>query len=90
MGALMGGGTAGTPSQGGQGSQGVGGLDLNTMLGLASALMGPGQQGGSPVQTVVNSLLNNSQMNDSPHHSQSGQLVASTLINVLGGMLGSK
>jgi len=87
MGALMGGGTGGTPSPSGQSSQGAGGLDLNTMLGLASALMGPGQQGGSPVQTVVNSLLNNSQMNDSPHHSQSGQLVASTLINTLGTLL---
>ena len=87
MGALLGGSGATTPSQSGQDA---GGLDLNAMLGLASAVMGQGQQGGSPVQTVVNSLLNNSQMNDSPHHSQSGQLVTSTLINSLGAMMGGK
>lgn len=91
LGSLMGAGAGGIPTQSMPDDQPAGGgLDLNTMLGLASALMGPGQQGGSAVQTVVNSLLSSSQVNDSPHHSQSGQLVAGTLINMLGGLLGGK
>ncbi|OGO33412.1 MAG: hypothetical protein A2Z16_00865 [Chloroflexi bacterium RBG_16_54_18] len=90
MGALMGGGATGTPSPDGQSSQGTGGLDLNTLLGLGSVLMQSNQQGGSPVTGLVNALLSSSPMNDSPHHLQSGQLVASTLINTLSVMMGGK
>ena len=90
MGALLGGGATGMPSPTGQSSQGTGGMDLNTLLGIGSALMQSNQQGSSPVSGLVNALLSGSQVNNSPHHSQSGQLVASTLINTLGAMLGGK
>lgn len=90
MGALLGGGTTGKPPQTPPGNQPSGGLDLNTLLQLGSSMMGSSQQGASPVGGLLNVLLSGSQMNDTPHHSQSGQLVASTLINVLGTMLGGK
>lgn len=43
-----------------------------------------------PLEALAQAVMAGSQMNASPHHSQSGQLVAGSLINTLAGMLGGK
>jgi hypothetical protein len=46
------------------------------------------QQGAEPLQAVVQAVMAGSQMNSSTHRAQSGQMVAETLLNTLGSMLG--
>lgn len=77
---LMGGGA---PSQGSQG----GGIDVNTLLNAGMAFFQARQQGAAPAQALVQAVMSGSQMQDSAHHSQSGQLVTQTLINTIGSML---
>lgn len=61
--------------------------------GLAQAA---GQLEGQPrvndknAMSLVQAVMAGNQLNDAPHHSQSGQLVAGSLINALGSMLGGK
>lgn len=81
LGSLLGGGS----SQSGSDGQG-GGLDLGSLLSAGASLLGG--QGGSGLGGLVGALVGNSQMNTSAHHTQSGQLVVSTLIGALGKMLG--
>ena len=42
------------------------------------------------MEALVQAAMAGSQMNNTAYHNQSGQLVASTLINVLGSVLGGK
>ncbi len=65
----------------------AGGMNMNTLLTAGMAFLQARQQGSSTVQALVNALMAGSQMNSSPHHSQSGQLVATTLINTISSML---
>jgi hypothetical protein len=67
-----------------------GGLDMNTLLTAGMAFLQARQQGATPVQALVNAVMAGSQMNSTPHHSQSGQLVASTLINTVASLLSKK
>ena len=90
MGALLGGGTSEPQDQPAQSGQAAGGIDLNMLLNAGMAYMQASQQGAAPMQALVQAVLTGSQMNNSPHHSQSGQLVAGTLINTLGSLLGGK
>ena len=90
MGALMGGAAGGSPSQAAQGSQGEGGLNLGTLLNAGMAFFQAQQQGASTVEALISAVMAGSQMNSTPHQSQSGQLVAGTLLNALGLMLGGK
>ena len=83
MGSLLGGG-GGQSSSGSQG----GGLDLGSLLSAGASLLGGGQGGG--LGSLVNALVGGSAMSDSTHHSQSGNVVVSTLIGVLGKVLGGK
>ncbi len=87
LGGLLGGGSA--PSSG-QASSAQGGLDINTLLTAGMAFFQARQQGAAPMEALVQAVMSGSQMNNTTHHSQSGQLVASTLINVLGSVLGGK
>jgi hypothetical protein len=91
MGALLGGdssqGQANTPPSA---PQSGGGLNLNTLLTGAMAYMQASQQGAAPLDALIQAVMAGSQMNSTPHQAQSGQLVAGTLINTLGGLLGGK
>jgi hypothetical protein len=54
------------------------------------AYMQASQQGASPPEALINAVMAGSQMNASPHHSQSGQLVTSTLLSAISSMLGGQ
>ena len=91
IGALLGGGAAETSSQPKPGSQAAGGgFDLSPLLTAGAAYMQAYQQGASPMEAIIQAVMAGSQMNNSAHHSQSGQLVTSTLIGAIGSMLGGK
>jgi hypothetical protein len=90
LGGLLGGGGTETPSQAAPGGQRAGGFDLSTLLTAGAAFLQASQQGAAPQQALINAVMTGSQMNASPHRTQSGQLVASTLINTIGSMLGGK
>ena len=91
----MGGTPAGGPAQpAGQYSQSAaaqgGGIDLNTLLTAGMAFFKARQQGVEPLSALVQAVMAGSQMQNSTHHSQSGQIVAQTLISTLGKMLSGK
>jgi hypothetical protein len=89
MGSLLGGGGGGGQStSSGQG----GGLDLGSLLSVGASLLGGGQGGGQGggLGSLVNALVGGSAMGSSTHHSQSGNVVVSTLISVLGKVLSGK
>ena len=92
VGALLGGEGAsqGAQSSSGQapGGQTVGGINLNTLLNAGMAYMQTSQQGGTPMESLVQALLAGTQMSSTSSHAQSGQIVASTLIGMLGKMFG--
>jgi hypothetical protein len=104
LGALMGGqgaAAAGTEPQGPEaqsygapaaGAPGAlpGGIDMNTLLTAGMAFFQARQLGAAPVDALVQAVMAGSQMQGSAHHSQSGQLVATTLINTLGSMLSGR
>jgi phosphoenolpyruvate---glycerone phosphotransferase subunit DhaL len=86
--STLGGGSAGqTPAQPVTASGQPAGIDINTLLTAAMAFLQSRQQGATPVQALVNALMASSQMNTTPHHAQSGQIVATTLINSITSML---
>jgi hypothetical protein len=87
LGSLLGGQE---PASQSQGTQQTGGIDMNMLLNAGMAFFQARQQGAEPVQAIVHALMSGSQMNNTSHREQSGQLVASTLINVIGSMLGGK
>ena len=87
LGSLLGGQS---PASQSQGTQQSGGIDMNMLLNAGMAFFQARQQGAEPVQAIVQALMSGSQMNNTSHREQSGQLVASTLINVIGSMLGGR
>jgi hypothetical protein len=87
LGSLLGGQT---PASQPQGAQESGGIDMNMLLNAGMTFFQARQQGAEPVQAIAQALMSGSQMKNSPHREQSGQLVASTLINVVGSMLSGK
>ena len=68
-------------------AQQSGGIDLNMLLNAGMAFFQARQQGAAPVDALVQAVMAGSQMQSSAHHSQSGQLVAGTLLNAIGSML---
>jgi hypothetical protein len=90
LGSLLGGGATAQAPQTGRGTQSGGGFDLSKLLTMGMAYMQANQQGASPIEAIIKAIMSGSQMNNTPHHSQSGQLVTSTLLNTIGAMLGSK
>ncbi len=86
--ALLGGAAGGQASR--QPAAGEGGLDLNTLLTAGMAYMQANQQGASPLEALAQAVVAGSQMSSSSHHTQSGQLVASTLLNTIGKLFGGK
>ncbi len=90
MGALMGGNTSQPSASHSSEGQSEGGLNLNTLFTAGLAYLQANQQGASTGEALVQAVLAGSHMNTSPHHSQSGHMVASTLISTLGNMLSGK
>ena len=99
--SLMGGGSAPQKSGGGgdmvsallgqlsgAGSGDAGqGLDLGSLVSAGMGYMAAKQGGKSDLEALTGALLSGSQMAQTPHRAQSGELVASTLLKSLSGML---
>lgn len=81
LGSLLG-GLTGTTSQ----SNNQAGLDVNDLLNAGMAFMQSKQSGDSNLQAIMDAVVAGSKMGSSAHRSQSGTLVANTLMQVLGQM----
>jgi hypothetical protein len=66
------------------------GITPETLLTLGSAFIEAQQKGDAPVQALIKAFIAAGQMKESPHQSQSGQVVGETLVNVLTTMLGGE
>lgn len=71
-------------------AQGQGGLDMNTLMTAGLAFLQARQQGVEPMQALIQAVMSGSQMSNTTHHSQSGQLVTGTLLETIGSVLGGK
>ncbi len=88
MGSLLGSLLGGSSSS--SGTQSGGGLDIGTLMTMGMAYLQAKQQGASPMEAILQVIMSGSQMNNTAYHSQSGQLVAGTLLNTIGSVLSSK
>jgi len=89
LGSLLGGQTQQTQhTTQASAQQGSAGIDLNTLLAAGSAFFKARQEGAAPLESIVQAVMAGSQMHSSTHREQSGQMVAGTLLNALGSMLG--
>jgi hypothetical protein len=84
--ALLGGGQQAQP----QAQQSAPGVDVGDLLNAGMAFMNTKQQGGNNLQAAVNALIASSAMGNSSHRSQSGSLVANTLLSAIGSLSGRK
>jgi hypothetical protein len=64
------------------------GLDMGDLLQAGMAFMGTKARGGSNLEAIVNAVVSNSAMANNSHRSQSGSLVANTLLQTIAGMVG--
>lgn len=87
LGGLMGGGQA-APAQGQ--AAGDGKIDIGDLLNAGMAFSQTKQAGGSNLDAILNAVVSSSKMGDSAHRSQSGALVANTLMQVVGQMAKGK
>jgi len=87
LGGLMGGGQE-TPAQGQPVSDGK--IDIGDLLNAGMAFSQTKQSGGSNLDAILNAVVSSSKMGDSAHRSQSGALVANTLMQVVGQMAKGK
>ncbi len=62
------------------------GFDAGDLLQAGMAFMQARQRGDSPVEAVLDAIMQNSRMSSSAHRSQSGKLVASTLLQMIGSL----
>lgn len=77
LGSLLGGSTSSTQSTGSEG------LDLSDLLGAGLSYMQSKQSGSSDMEALSKALLGGSQYNSNPYRSQSGELVANTVLQAL-------
>jgi hypothetical protein len=70
---------------GGGGTSGEG-LDAGDLLSAGMAFMQSQQAGEGMLESIVDALVSSSQMGQSSHRSQSGSIVANTLLQMLGSM----
>jgi hypothetical protein len=82
LGALLGGLTG----QSGQQQGANNGLDMGDLLSAGMAFMNAKQQGGSTTEAALNALMSAGPLGQASHRQQSGSVVASTLMQVLGSM----
>ena len=84
LGSLLGGGqTPNTSANDGQ-------IDVNDLLTAGMAFLQAKQAGATNMQAFIQALVANGPMGNSTHRTQSGQLVASALIQALAGMAAKK
>ena len=86
LGALLGGQQAAQPQAAQPQDQG-GGIDLATLLTAGAAFLKARQKGAGALEAIVQAVMAGSQMNNSSHRQQSGQLVAGTLLNALSSVM---
>ena len=82
LGSLLGGGQQ--PSQPQQDQ----GLDMGDLLQAGMAFMSTKSRGGGNLEAIVNAVVSGSAMSNNSHRSQSGSLVANTLLQTIAGMVG--
>lgn len=87
LGSLLGGST---PQQAQNTQPANAGLDVGDLLNAGMTFMNTKAQGGNNAQALINALVTNSAMGNSAHRSQSGALVANTLLQAIGKMSGKK
>jgi len=61
-------------------------LDIGDLLNAGMAFMDAKERGGSNTEAIVNTLISASPLGQSTHRSQSGAVVANTILQVLGSM----
>ncbi|MRR31644.1 DAK2 domain-containing protein, partial [bacterium] len=83
LGGLMGGGET-TQAQGQPAGDGK--IDIGDLLNAGMAFAQTKQSGGSNLDAILNAVVSSSKMGDSAHRSQSGALVANTLMQVVSQM----
>ena len=86
LGGLMGGEQAAAP----QAQAGDGKIDIGDLLNAGMAFAQAKQSGGSNLDAILNAVVSSSKMADSEHRSQSGALVANTLMQVVSQMAKAK
>jgi hypothetical protein len=64
------------------------GLDASDLLAAGMAFLQSRQEGDGNVEAIMDAVLAGTQMSGTSHRQESGKLVANTLFNVLGPMLG--
>ena len=80
LGSLLGGMSGNTGSDSGQ----QGGIDMGSLLNAGMSFMQAKQQGSSNLDAILNAVVGSSRMNSSNARTQSGTLVANTLMQMLG------
>jgi hypothetical protein len=83
IGSLLGGLGGNSSSTTGQQS----GIDMNDLINAGMSFMQAKEQGSSNLEAIINAVVGSSRMNTSAAHTQSGTLVANTLMQVLGKVL---
>jgi phosphoenolpyruvate---glycerone phosphotransferase subunit DhaL len=91
LGGLLGGlmGSSETASAQSQ-TTGSGQIDIGDLLNAGMAFAQTKQSGGSNMDAILNAVVSSSKMGDSAHRSQSGALVANTLMQVVSQMAAGK
>lgn len=77
LGSLLGG------TAGGQSTSSQGGLDLGDLLNAGMAFMNSQQQGSNTLESIIQAFVAATQAGQKPHRAQSGELVASTMLQLL-------
>jgi hypothetical protein len=63
------------------------GLDAGDLLNVGMAFMNAKQKGSSNMEALIGAILNAGPMGQSSHRSQSGSIVANTIVQVLGSIM---
>ena len=91
LGSLLGGLTGTQPTAAaGTESTGQGQIDIGQLLNAGMAFAQTKQSGGSNLDAILNAVVSSSKMGDSSHRSQSGALVANTLLQAVSQMAAKK
>jgi hypothetical protein len=78
LGSLLGG------AAGSQSASSQSGIDMGDLLNAGMAFMNSQQKGESAIQSILKAFVAATQVGQSPHRAQSGELVANTIVQVLG------
>jgi hypothetical protein len=70
--------------------QATGGIDTAALLGAGMQFFSAKQRGASNLEAITSAIMSGSQMNDGGYRSQSGTLVANTLLQTIGKMVAGK